>query len=236
MPIKNKRTKHNTVPVECIENRNTTYVMGGQQSKVTSGGSLQGAYAPSITQVPQENLPSKDKKRTFAVRVPATVRGVTDGVTTMVVSIGDGASKRIKMPKGLKKGDKFTFSIVEAETDKVFASTLPTIPGMEVVQSKPIIWGSVSHSFLAGQHNQQVMGQQVGQLMQDAQAKILEQVLEHGCNAVLGMTFNVTNDSSGEYGNKKIVIVTACGTPCIVVPTTTAIAVDADVIIEPLYG
>lgn len=209
--------------------------MGGQQSKVTSGGSLQGAYAPSITQVPRENLPSKNKKRTFAAHVPDTVRGVTDGMTTMSVSIG-GANKRIKIPKGLKKGDKFTFSIVESEIEKVFASTLPTIPGMEVVQSKPIIWGSVAHSFQAGQHNQQVMGQRVGQLMQEAQSKILEQVLEHRCNAVLGMTFNVTNDSSGEYGRQKLVIVTACGTPCIVVPTTTAIAVDADVIIEPLYG
>ena len=126
---------------------------------------------------------------------------------------------------------------MEPEVDKVFATTLPTLPGFEVVQSKPIIWGSVSFSFHAGSHDQQIMGKKVGQLMQEAQSKILEQVLEHGCNAVLGMTFNVTNDSSGERGHQKLVIVTACGTPCVVMPTTsTAVAVDAEVIVEPLYG
>ena len=45
------------------------------------------------------------------------------------------------------------------------------------------------------------MGTVVGELLQDAQAQILEQHIDEGCNAVLGMTFNVTNDSSGKYGN-----------------------------------
>ena len=110
------------------------------------------------------------------------------------------------------------------------------VPGMETVQAKPITWGSVSYSFSRGSDNQQVMGNKVGELLQEAQVKILEQVLQHRCNTCLGMTFNVTNDSSGERGNQKLVIVTACGTPCVVVPNTTAIDIDPNVIPEPLYG
>lgn len=207
--------------------------MGGQNSKIATGGSLQGAFAPSIAEVPEENLPSMNKLKTYSAIVPQTFRGVSDGLTTMSCTI-NGATKILKIPEGLKKGDSFTFTHTKPEYDKVFTSTLPMVPGMEIVQAKPIIWGSVSYSFSRGSDNQQVMGGKVGQLMQEAQAKILEQVLQHRCNACLGMTFNVTNDSSGERGNQKLVIVTACGTPCVVVPTTTALAIDANVIAEPL--
>eukprot|EP00567_Pseudictyota_dubia_P009948 CAMPEP_0197462138 /NCGR_PEP_ID=MMETSP1175-20131217/58313_1 /TAXON_ID=1003142 /ORGANISM="Triceratium dubium, Strain CCMP147" /LENGTH=153 /DNA_ID=CAMNT_0042997571 /DNA_START=315 /DNA_END=776 /DNA_ORIENTATION=+ len=147
-----------------------------------------------------------------------------------------GVRKTIKIPKGLRSGDTFQFTDTASEIEKVFASTLPMVPGMEIVQAKPIIWGSVSYSFRADPRDQQAMGSKVGQLMQEAQAKILEQVLRQKCNACLGMTFNVTNDSSGERGHAKMVIVTACGTPCVVVPTASAHAIEANVVVEPLYG
>ena len=64
------------------------------------------------------------------------------------------------------------------------------------------------------------MGSQVGPLLQQVQAQIIQQALQQGCNAVLALTFNVTNDSSGERGHFKMCVVTALGTPCCVVPTT----------------
>ena len=59
--------------------------------------------------------------------------------------------------------------------------------------------------------SQQSMGRMVGTLMQEAQAMLLQQALEAGCNAVLGVNYNITNDSSGETGRKKMVIVSCYG-------------------------
>ena len=58
------------------------------------------------------------------------------------------------------------------------------------------------------------MGRMVGSLMQEAQAMLLQQALEAGCNAVLGVQYNITNDSSGETGRKKMVIVSCYGKLC----------------------
>lgn len=50
------------------------------------------------------------------------------------------------------------------------------------------------------------------------------------------MTINITNDSSGEYGNSKIVIVTVCGTPCSIMPLKSLPAVNAEAVVVPLYA
>lgn len=203
--------------------------MGGQESKIANGGSLQGAAGPALAAVPEQNLPSLVKESKYTVRVPQTVNTPSDGNITMSCTV-NGERHILKIPKGLKRGDTFTFTRSRPELDKVFTSTLPSVPGMDIVQSKPIIWGSVSYSFVRGSQNQQSMGNMVGKLLKDAQTKILEQVIEHRCNACLEMAFNVTNDSSGERGNQKLVIVTAYGTPCIVVPSTQAHAVEASAV------
>jgi hypothetical protein len=93
---------------------------------------------------------------------------------------------------------------------------------MTIVLAKPVAFGSVSFSY----HNHQVgpqslgpqPGDQVGRLMQEAQEQLMRQAVDVDCNAILGLSFTVTNDSWGEYGNHKLVIVTACGTPCVVTP------------------
>jgi len=200
--------------------------MGGQESKIATGGSLQGAIAPSISVVPEENLPSLNKPTTFKVTVPSSVVKPSDGSVTMRCNV-NGTSKIIKIPEGLRQGDTFRFTESKPEIEKIFTSTLPSIPGMEIIQSKQIVWGSVSYSFYGGSFDQQAMGNMVGKLMGDAQTKVMEQVIAQRCNACLAMAFNVTNDSSGERGNQKLVIVTAHGTPCVVVPTTTVRAVAA---------
>ena len=68
----------------------------------------------------------------------------------------------------------------------------------------------------SGQQNQAA---QIPALLTKGYEALRQQAAELGCNAVLGITFNVTNDSSGERGNFKVVIATVCGTPCVVVFT-----------------
>jgi uncharacterized protein YbjQ (UPF0145 family) len=123
---------------------------------------------------------------------------------------------------------------------KVYASTLPAIPGMAIVMAKQIVFGSVSYSYtnptsVAGQP-----GEHVGRLMQEAHEQVLMQAAGMDCNAVLGMTFTVTTDSWGESGYNKIVIVTACGTPCVVTPqlptaNEATVAQATAVVVDPGY-
>jgi uncharacterized protein YbjQ (UPF0145 family) len=151
----------------------------------------------------------------------------------------DGEVKTINIPKDKRAGERFTCEIVEDMT-KIYTSTLQSVPGMLIAQSKPIVWGSVSFAFstwgVDAMAAQQQAGAQVESLMQEAQAEIVCRAAKLGCNAVLGMTFNISNDSSGETGAFKLVIVTACGTPCIVVPVDTTGITVADAVIEPLYA
>jgi uncharacterized protein YbjQ (UPF0145 family) len=204
--------------------------MGAGESTLKDRGTLFGAYAPALAGVTIP--PPPNGKKTFQATVP---KGKVAG-QNMSVSL-NGNVMNVLIPVGKKVGDTFRFTH-DSSTHQVIASTLNEVPGMEIAQAKPIIWGSVSHAFRGGHGNagQQSMGKMVGKLMQEAQGEILQQAIDVGCNAVLGMVFNVTNDSSGEHGNNKMVIVTACGTPCSLVPTAEAPIMVADVYVEPLYN
>ena len=81
------------------------------------------------------------------------------------------------------------------------------------------------------------MAKSAGELMQEAQEGFLSKAIDLSCNTVLGMTVNITTDSSGSEGNSKLVIVTVCGTPCCIAPSTSSDIpnVDAELIVEPLY-
>ena len=83
----------------------------------------------------------------FKVTVPYDKR---EG-DTMVVALR-GQEMVIKIPKGKKPGDVF-FVRSPAQTSKVISSTLPTIPGMVTVQSKPIIWSTVSFAYFRNNFN-----------------------------------------------------------------------------------
>ena len=50
------------------------------------------------------------------------------------------------------------------------------------------------------------MSKKIEGLMQEAQTMLLQKSLELGCNAVLSINCSVSTDSTGEYGNSKIVI------------------------------
>ena len=81
------------------------------------------------------------------------------------------------------------------------------------------------------------MAKSAGELMQEAQEGFLSKAIDLSCNTALGMTVNITTDSSGSEGNSKLVIVTVCGTPCCIAPSTSSDIpnVDAELIVEPLY-
>lgn len=144
---------------------------------------------------------------------------------------------RIKTKDGRTKitqpGDKFHFTY--GNRDKVIASTLPSLPGTTVVEAKPMVFANVSHAFYAKQYNgqQSNMSRKVGSLMQEAQTILLQQAVEAGCNAVLGINSNISTDSSGEHGNSKIVIVTLVGTPCVVMRLDTLPAVESEAVLVP---
>jgi uncharacterized protein YbjQ (UPF0145 family) len=214
--------------------------MGTGSSRHEESGSLQGAYAPPLPGLTIPEPPLGAKK--FKLKIP---EGKKTG-DAIVVNV-DGKTVRVFVPSGTnpvtgrnyKPGDYITWSR-PGETEKVIASTLPTVPGMEIVQAKPIIWATASHAYFRSNWNDQSeqtsMAKGVGDLLQRAQEALLKKCIDVGCNAVLGMTITVTNDSSGERGNSKIVIVTVCGTPCSLLPMQTLPAVNADAVVIPLYA
>eukprot|EP00580_Thalassiosira_gravida_P013398 CAMPEP_0201681714 /NCGR_PEP_ID=MMETSP0494-20130426/51254_1 /ASSEMBLY_ACC=CAM_ASM_000839 /TAXON_ID=420259 /ORGANISM="Thalassiosira gravida, Strain GMp14c1" /LENGTH=450 /DNA_ID=CAMNT_0048165467 /DNA_START=14 /DNA_END=1366 /DNA_ORIENTATION=+ len=225
-------TAHETnseIPVPPVPHPYLTAEVQNLKSKIVTSGSLRGVIYPSSPNAPEKKLPSCTKETTYEVTVPETVLRPSDGSTTMSCAINDGANKQIKIPRGLKRNDTFTFTHTDLATDKVVTSTMSSVPGMDVVQFKPVIWTSVSSAFIKGSADRHATtGTVVEKLKQEAQEKMLEQVVEHECNACLGMTFNVTTDSSGKSRNHKLVIVTAHGTPCVVVSTSTASSNDDD--------
>jgi uncharacterized protein YbjQ (UPF0145 family) len=82
----------------------------------------------------------------------------------------------------------------EGERNKVIASTLHALPGATIVECKPMIWASFTQTHHG--YDQATAGKSVAYLFQKCQAELLERTIEVGCNAVLGVTYNVTNDSA----------------------------------------
>ena len=205
--------------------------MGNSSSKNnTKGGTLIGAYPPPIDGA---NLPPLPKdERTFYVRVPEDARKGE----SFVVDI-EGESFRVHPPKGVPPGGKFRYTH-PAEIHHVYASTLDSIPGMVVVQSKPIVWGSRAFACfnIAG------VASSSADIMQEAQAELLRQTVRSGCNACLGINISVANSATaaGDYGQHKsgLVLVTATGTPCIVVKAGQMAPVQATstAVVTPLYN
>lgn len=196
---------------------------------------MDGAFASPTRPINPETIPGK-RTRTFQTTVPPTTKGPTSGKTKKTLHI-DGKAIHVTIPRGLRSGDSFTFSIESYETDKIFATTLPTIPGMEVISSKPIVYASASRQANnAPGYDHKSMAEEVSHLMQRAQKQLSEEVIRVECNACLGMAFNITNDSLGDTGRGKMVLVTVTGTPCVVVPAPKAPPVaQAEVLITPLY-
>lgn len=215
--------------------------MGTSGSKYSSGGALKGAYAPPL---PGVVLPPKmdPTVRKYMATVPKDKQGGDKMIldlngTQVSVTIplkhttGDGSVRTIR------PGDKFQFEWGHRE--RVIASTLPSLPGTTVVEAKPMIFANISDAFFSRRLNDQKeqtnMSKRVGTLLQEAQTQLLQQAVEAGCNAVLGIQNNITIDSSGESGNSKIVIVTLTGTPCVVMRLDDLPVVQSEAVLIPDY-
>ena len=109
---------------------------------------------------------------------------------------------------------------------------------MVVVQSKPIVWGSRAFPCfnIAG------VASSSADIIQEAQGELLRQTVRSGCNACLGINISVANSATaaGDYGQHKscLVLVTATGTPCIVVKAGQMAPVQATstTVVTPLYN
>ena len=119
--------------------------------------------------------------------------------------------------------------MAEPPLDKFMASTLPALPGMVIVEAKPMIWAIVRLN------NERAHPESVAKLMQTAHSELLQKTLDVGCNAALGVNTTITTDSSGENGSYSYIIVCQTATPVVVVPTATdlPVAVPASAPIQP---
>ena len=97
-------------------------------------------------------------------------------------------------------GGKFRYKH-PAEIHKVYATTLDSVPGMVVVQSKPIVWGSRAFPCC----NIHGVASSSADILQEAQAELLRQTIKSGCNACLGINISVANSATaaGDYGQRR---------------------------------
>ena len=162
-------------------------------------GTLQGAYAPALAPIPP--LPST----LVAVTVPPSA-GLQAGGVTLTVQAGGGLVN-VVIPDGLGPGDTFNVSV--PDNTRVICSNLPTVPGHEIVLAKPIIWAA---DCAGSPPTRSWVQEEAGSLLQKVQAQLIHQAIQQGCNAVLGVTFNVSSET---YGGVQV---TMLGTPCFVAP------------------
>ena len=110
----------------------------------------------------------------------------------------------------------------------VICSTLPSLPGMTVIDAKSIIFGTSSVGYTADAYTQskanelqKQLSSQLAPLLAQGHAQLKQQAAAMGCNAVLAVTFNITKDIIGQYKPQscyyKSTSVTVCGTPCYLV-------------------
>jgi len=104
----------------------------------------------------------------------------------------------------------------------VSVSTLSVPPsGSEVVSQHDPIWVFVSQrvtkTVTFANDSCESKGEQssVDKLMVTAKDELCKKAKMLGCNAVLGMTMNVSKDSCGQRGASKDVSLTMMGTPCV---------------------
>ena len=172
--------------------------MGSSESKAASSGALSGARVQARDAVP---LPEGLLKEVEVV-VP---KNVSPG-NMFMVSFG-GTQKTIKATVGPGQKQRMTM----CDTSRIVASTLSTAPpGFRIEAQFPIIWATYSESFYhaGASSNAQAAATRTGPLLNQVQLHLLEQAAAANCNAVLGCSFAISNDSSGEHGQRKLLV---CG-------------------------
>jgi uncharacterized protein YbjQ (UPF0145 family) len=96
--------------------------------------------------------------------------------------------------------------------DSVFASNDARVPeGKMIVEAKPVI---VVHAIFSQQQQEEHLKDQMAD---EAMREIIQETVDSGCNAILGMTVTIKKQSEGY-------LVKACGTPCILMPAQVLLA------------
>jgi len=180
--------------------------------KVSFSDTLGGASTPPLAGVKIPYILPTEKL--YKIKVPKNKKAGQECSVTIA-----GQSFTVKIPPGKKQNDSFEISV--PDITNIYASTVHTLPGMVVLMAKPIIFTVVAEAFYVdGDNSSSVdlngLAKKLGKLIQQAQSKILQKAATCGCNAVLGISYTVSNDSSGESGLQKVICVMASGTPCIV--------------------
>lgn len=195
--------------------------MGTGSSKDKFVGTLNGAHVlPSSTK--QYSPPPLAAPKTTTVVVP---KGKKSG-ETMTIEVQGKQYRDVEIPRGengsIKAGATFQHRYDPGDVHRVIATSLHSVAGAEIVEQRPILYCNISRAYFNVKWNDQKesskMARQVGPLMQEAQDELLAQTIEVGCNALLGITCNVSTDSTGDQGNSKMILITMTGTPCVVVP------------------
>jgi hypothetical protein len=156
---------------------------------------------------------------------------------TMMAMI-DNVAVNIRIPNSpdrpnipLTPGQKFiyTHQSFAKSHPKIHFSTLQSLPGMEKVASRPIVWASqtLSRSMprSTARSEDGPSEEAMNTLMEGVKSKLIEKALSlnRSNNAILGVQFQVINDSlaldsgNGTFEVIKQITVVACGTPCTVV-------------------
>eukprot|EP00462_Mataza_sp_D1_P026631 CAMPEP_0175131482 /NCGR_PEP_ID=MMETSP0087-20121206/6564_1 /TAXON_ID=136419 /ORGANISM="Unknown Unknown, Strain D1" /LENGTH=212 /DNA_ID=CAMNT_0016413771 /DNA_START=47 /DNA_END=685 /DNA_ORIENTATION=- len=197
--------------------------MGAQPTKNYQAGTCPGAVFPAI---PGKVHPATGGQ-TVQVQCPNPPKGVKPGQSFNFTATINGQNYSVTAPAGNQPGMPLAVNV--PSNDHIVVSTLHCPPpGFKLLQSKNVIFGNTTLSFHGSSmiKGQNLMGEQAGPLMIDAQRQMTNQAAQLGCNAVLGVNYSVTNDSSGDRGHVKMVLVTATGTACV-------IGLDDSIAVEP---
>jgi hypothetical protein len=160
-------------------------------------------------------------------------QGKCTGQTMLVQLEANAEPVAIRIPKSpdnkfLRQGDTFVYTrqSFAAAIPQVYFSTLPYLPGQNVLVSRPVIWASTTMSEKTKGNNGELENgpspEAMAKVMSILQSKLIEAALtsNRSNNAILGVQFQVMNDSfpcDSRHTTKQVTVV-ACGTPCSVVP------------------
>jgi uncharacterized protein YbjQ (UPF0145 family) len=172
---------------------------------------------PEPTAPPVRELSLSDVNSEI-VKVMVPNRGSSSsGGATLQLTTADGRHLAAKRPSNAKPGEFITYEIL-TDPKRVAVTTLPQIPHTEIVESKSVVWGSACVEY---NPRKQIRNNAEADLLREAIEKMRAETVKVGCNAILGLTFQTTIAATGRRLQKTRVTVTACGTPCIVIPASS---------------
>lgn len=189
--------------------------MGSQQSSTHhSSRFLESASSP----MPQGIALPPPPRRPVIVTVPHPRNSRQPPLRpgdTFAAKVEDKKKILVKVPEGAGPGQQM--QVLIPEYSQMVASTLTgPPPGCKVFVEHPIIVANVSHQ-IQGLTKELASSKKVTTLMQKAQRDLLRKASFAGCNAVLGINFNITTtSSSSSTDTTTLALVSAYGTPCIV--------------------